>query len=537
MQATAKQKSKNKLGQYFTPEIMADFMVGLADLHPDLRVLEPSCGEGVFLDVLQKKGINNWKAYEIDEELGLNFENIQYESFVSAKLNELFDLVIGNPPYIRWGNLEEELKEELLLNPLWNRHFNSLCDYLYIFILKSIELLDDGGQLIFICPEYWMNTTHSLGLRNYMVENGYFEAIYHFCETPIFEKVAMSTIVFSWRKTQKTPLPIAVAKFQGNRKLTRETLASLCKKEPLHGVEYFSAPAFRANERWVLSDLATQKIIKAVEVVCRKTPLLTLFSDAKTLAYHTIGDFCDIGNGLVSGLDKAFQLNGKHYLEREKSAMLRVAKAKDLQPFLVGDITNYIFLENGLSEPEFGALYPNFHEQLQRFRPALADRYQYNREIAYWEWVFPRSLQLFSRPEKRILVPCKERISHKSYFRFALAEAGVFPTQDVTAILKKSKTGESIEFITAWLNNKRVFDWLCLNGIVKGNIVEFSEKPISSIPFPAINWADPIEIELHDAITAACKNYFLFQNQADLSKIDQLFDQIVQIKNTSNGHG
>ena len=148
------ESGKNKYGQYFTPKIVAEFMVSLADITAESKILEPSSGQGVFLDILYNKGHRNIIAYEIDRELGGNYNFVRHESFVSVKVSEKFDLIIGNPPYIRWKNLEEELKEELSKNTLWNKYFNSLCDYLYIFILKSIEILKDKGQLIFICPEY-----------------------------------------------------------------------------------------------------------------------------------------------------------------------------------------------------------------------------------------------------------------------------------------------------------------------------------------------------------------------------------------------
>ena len=198
-----KQSKKNKFGQYFTPEVVANFMLDLADIDKHSKILEPSCGEGIFLQLLENKGFNNLTAYEIDTELAQDFACVRYESFISAIINEKFDLIIGNPPYIRWKNLEESLKNELSTNIIWNKYFNSLCDYLYIFILKSIELLKENGQLIFICPEYWMSTTHSLSLRNYMVDNGYFEEIYHFNETPIFDNVTVSIVIFKFIKNQK----------------------------------------------------------------------------------------------------------------------------------------------------------------------------------------------------------------------------------------------------------------------------------------------------------------------------------------------
>ncbi|MEZ4905072.1 MAG: N-6 DNA methylase [Spirosomataceae bacterium] len=238
MEIVVKQNTKNKFGQYFTPKVVADFMIGLADISANSKILEPSCGEGVFLEMLQNKGYYHLTAYEIDQELATDFEFVRYESFVSANIEEKFDLVIGNPPYIRWKNLEDELKQELSSNLMWNTYFNSLCDYLYIFILKSIELLNQNGQLIFICPEYWMNTTHSVSLRNHMVQNGYFEEIYHFNETPIFDKVTVSIIIFKFVKSPQKAHRIKVAKFYANQKITSETLEKLQKSSSVqrHGI-------------------------------------------------------------------------------------------------------------------------------------------------------------------------------------------------------------------------------------------------------------------------------------------------------------
>ena len=532
MEIAIKQSTKNKFGQYFTPKVVAEFMVDLADISKYSTILEPSCGEGVFLEILQQKGFRDLTAYEIDEDLARDFSFVRYESFVSVKNDQTYDLIIGNPPYIRWKNLEDDLKQELSTNPIWNKYFNSLCDYLYIFILKSIELLNENGQLIFICPEYWMNTTHSISLRNYMVQNGYFEEIYHFNETPIFDKVTVSIVIFKFIKNKNISDKIKVAKFYANQKLTFETLQKLKFQEALKDAEYLEVSQFKTNERWLLQSDEVRNELQILEKNCSKkqqNSLLNLFEKEEKLAFHTIGDICDIGNGLVSGLDKAFQVNGHILNEQEESATLNVVKAKDLRPFFAENITKYIFIKEGLAENDFAAIYPNFHAHFQKYKENLAKRYQYNRKINYWEWVFLRNFNLFSSNEKRIFVPCKERISNKNYFRFALVDAGIFPTQDVTAIFKKQNTKESIAYILAYLNNPIIFDWLKCNGIVKGNIVEFSEKPIASIPFRCIDWSNPNEVLLHDNITNLTKQYLENKQQTDLEAINHSFNQLFEI--------
>ena len=191
-----------------------------------------------------------------------------------------FDVIIGNPPYIRWKNIEPELKAELANNALWNKYFNSLCDYLFIFILKSIEHLEDNGELIFICTEYWMNTTHSVTLRNYMCANGYFSEIYHFKETPLFEKVTASFIIFKFVKSKKKKENITLYRYKYN---------GLPDKVNLFNRSCFDIviiPHFKENSKWILATKDVQIKLNKFEYSCTKTASdLFLEKDADTVVY------------------------------------------------------------------------------------------------------------------------------------------------------------------------------------------------------------------------------------------------------------
>lgn len=48
METVIKQNRKNKFGQYFTPKVVAEFMIEMASISKDSKILEPSCGQGVF---------------------------------------------------------------------------------------------------------------------------------------------------------------------------------------------------------------------------------------------------------------------------------------------------------------------------------------------------------------------------------------------------------------------------------------------------------------------------------------------------------
>ena len=515
---------KNKFGQYFTPEMVADFMVTLANVSEETKILEPSAGEGIFVKCLKARNCKNITPYEIDNGIIGAYKDIAIcESFISAKISTKFNAVIGNPPYIRWKNLDDELKKELANCDLWNTYCNSLCDYLHIFIIKSIELLEPGGCLVFICPEYWMNTTNSTTLRNYMISNGYFSDIYHFSETPIFNGVSTSTVIFKYVKDLTNHASkINVAMYRSKERLTPEILNNLIDRKAMANVDYFRISQFKENGRWRLANDDTIERLQVIENVCtaNKWPPETKMS--------RIGDVCDIGNGMVSGLDKAFQIDASALNTDEKNATMNVIKAKDILPYQYVKTTTYINIPPDISDESYVIrYYPNFYFHLKKYKPDLETRYSYGKDLKYWHWAFRRSESLFAKNEPRIFVPCKERISNKDHFRFAYVPQGIYPTQDVTALFPLKTTKESIEYILAWLNYPFVFEWTEVNGIIKGNIVEFSEKPLSSIPFLSINFNDDAEINLHDEITALSKDAV---NGNRSTKINDLFGYLIAHK-------
>lgn len=518
MKNSQRNQARNKFGQYFTPQVVVDFMISLANLSPDAQILEPACGEGIFVERLQQQGYHNITAYEVDTTLARHLQSIHYQSFVSADIQQRFDLVIGNPPYIRWKNLEPELKEELTDHPLWQTYCNKLCDYLFIFILKSIELLKDQGQLIFICPEYWLNTTHSLNLRNYMVQQGYFETIYHFNETPVFDQATISVVIFKYVKSATFKAPdIAIYKYYKSQMITQAVLDDLANPQASSkNIKRFRVKQFIQDQPWILAPLAIIENMQQFEIACQ-------VPGQQGIA--TLGEVCEIANGLVSGLDQAFRLPSTLKItSEEKQKLLQVIKGKHLQRFGYETVTPYLFLNEVASEEELQRSYPNFFAHLQAYKHKLEKRYQYQRTIPYWHWVFLRSFKRFSSPHPRIFIPSKERISHKNYFRFSFVPASIYPTQDVVAIFLKEDTRESIYYVLALLNNYRIFTWLKHHGVLKGSIVEFSERPLASIPFRKINWNDPQEIHLHEQITFHCKNYLQKSTPLDLEQIEKNID-------------
>lgn len=492
-----------ELGQYFTPENVADFMVGLIQgVARDAPVLEPACGEGVFLRALDRRGYRNLVGYEVDR--GLRYDGpdcVRYESFVSADLGRKFAVVIGNPPYVRWKNLTAEAKRELRDDALWQKYCNALCDYLYVFILKSVEALEHGGRLIFITPSNWLSSTHGQPLRDYMAERGSFESLWWFRETPLFAKVASSLVIFSYVKG-RGPLPAAVYEYgPKNAALSRPDCEFVLK-------------AFESGRRWCVARPSEVYEFERYERGCRAT----------------LGEVADIGNGLVSGLDKAFCIpEGVVLNPFEEARVLLVGKAKDLRRYRCCGHRRYMDAADVDSEDHLRGRCPHFFGLLEPHRDQLKRRYAYGRDLNYWHWAFPRNRKLFGCGRPRILVPCKERITHKDYFRFALVGPKVFPTQDAAGVMVRAEADfrEGVHYLLGLLNTRQVFQWVKHNGVVKGGLVEFTQNPLGRIPVRRVDWGHPEEVRLHGKICDLVRRQLAGQDVP--AQIQTCFDALLAL--------
>lgn len=92
---------------------------------------------------------------------------------------------------------------------------------------------------------------------------------------------------------------------------------------------------------------------------------------------------------MVSGLDEAFNVTGLKLNEKEQQACITVIKAKNLNQYYYDNKSRYFFLnELNIDESDLIKDYPNIYNHLKDYKDKLKSRYQYNKEIPYWNWVF-----------------------------------------------------------------------------------------------------------------------------------------------------
>lgn len=577
------------LGQVFTPEIIVNFMCKLVSHKKINNILEPSAGEGVFLNKLNLIfPESKITAYEIDDSLSNNSNvNISYCDFLSISDSKKYDLIIGNPPYVKWKNIPQSIKNDFENNAYWKDKINGQSDLLYAFIFKSIDLLEKNGELIFITPSFWIQTKHSRILRKYLLEQGHLELLINFNEMNIFKNVSSNIIIFKFVKNFDNK-PIKVVNFKLKCKLSKEHIVCLENILNVLNLEDFidddSFEAFNYNKhltelpfkllpapvderlskiedscinnsplRTVYSsnnplqiqlcrifekrdldnlnkdnyDIKPVSYQNKIHYLVNKKPSLFDYSDLSYLRYTRLGDIVEIGNGMVSGLDKAFKTNN----HIESDVTITVVKASDLTQYYNKDTTLYYYLNDITDESMFKTNYNEVYNTLLPFKDKLEKRYDYNRNIPWWHWVFLRNKKLMENSQEKIFIPCKERFDKRKYLRFAYVTGNKYATQDVTVLIKKDDVKEDLKYILGWLNSSMIYEWIIRKGLIRGGIAEFSERPLSDIPIRFINWENPVEVELHDNIVELVNQIIVNKNDSQNLKeeIERNVSQLVEL--------
>jgi adenine-specific DNA-methyltransferase len=153
-------------GQVFTPERIVRLMLGLRQREG--RVLEPSAGDGAF-----STHIKNCVAIEMDSRVA-PYEALVMNFFAYPEA-EKFNTIIGNPPYVRYQDVEPDTK--VLLN---TERFDGRSNLYLFFIQKAVQHLMPGGELIFIVPREFIKLTAARRLNAWLYEQG---TITHWIET------------------------------------------------------------------------------------------------------------------------------------------------------------------------------------------------------------------------------------------------------------------------------------------------------------------------------------------------------------------
>ena len=200
-------------GAYYTPPAIASFILHWGiNGSTDADILEPSCGDGVFLEQMAKENMLFHHATAVEYEaveaekaraIGLHDSEVINSDFHRFCLDteQSFDLVVGNPPFIRYQYYDEgqqELAGEIFKKAGLKR--SKLTNAWVTFVVGCSLLLKETGKMGFVIPSELLQVTYAQQLRKYLAISFNKINIISF-ENLVFEEIQQEIVLLLCERT------------------------------------------------------------------------------------------------------------------------------------------------------------------------------------------------------------------------------------------------------------------------------------------------------------------------------------------------
>ncbi len=253
-----------------------------------------------------------------------------------------FDVVIGNPPYIR----QEEIKEQ---KPHLQANFTTYsgtADLYVFFVEKGFQVLKDKGQFCYIMPNKWMQAGYGKALRNYFLETQ-LQSIIDFGDLQVFEEATTYPCIINASKQKSSNNFIsAVVKTLNYSDGFVEYLESISNKITAESL---------SDETWMISSSNDQDLLSRI-----KSKFFALTEYIGGEAHY----------GIKTGLTEAFVISD----ETQNGLISRDNKSSEIiRPFVLGrNIKPYAI--------------PEAEKYLIKFEKGFTNSHRKNQEA--WAWLF-----------------------------------------------------------------------------------------------------------------------------------------------------
>ena len=327
---------------------------------------------------------------ELENQFGKNWRDKKafnwQEQFPEVFKQGGFDVIIGNPPYIKELDSKELFQKIKKSN--FGMYYQGKMDFWYFFLHRSIEILKDNGIMAFITNSYFLKSVGATKLINHLQDETVLTKAVDFQDIPIFESVSGRHLIHIWKKTKNKNMTTKYIK------LNKATFYGIIDEN-----KYIELPYTEVIKNSSISfEINTHNI---------KNTLL-------------LGDLYDISQGVVEGPDKVSQKNGLKYglqkgkgvfivngeeldkLNLNKKERLYVKKyldTKNVSKYSISHGDEYLLYINKENCSDISK-YPNLEKHLVKFRKIMDNRREtLNKSNQWFQMHWPRDNKYFESPK------------------------------------------------------------------------------------------------------------------------------------------
>jgi hypothetical protein len=513
-------EAREAKGVVYTKPWVVDLILDLvgyraaADLATMVAV-EPAAGEGAFLVRMVRRLLASLQlhgrsidearrallAYELDSEAsawtreliakelvaagiaGREAERtaagwiIEGDYLLSSTSAPRADVIVGNPPYIRYDDLPEEL---LSSYKAVCRTMIGRCDVYVGFIEAAVGQLKAGGRLGFICADRWMRSAYGAELRRFISGNASVEAVIEMHDAPAFdEEVSAYPAVTIIRRAAQGQALVASAGADSGSRDDEGSLADAIteladkRRSAVGGFRAAWLPGWYSGDTpWPWAEPGQLALIRRLEA--EHQPLQDTRTGTK------------VGIGVATGADRVFITTDATVAESER--LLPLAMAQDTRTGTFTWSGHYLVnpwgpdgqLVNLEDYPGLAAYYGNHVEVLRRRNIAGRDPDRWYRTIDRVNYSLLKREKLYFPDMKLRASPVLDRGEayphHNLYFivsdTWDLEVLGGLLLSRIAETFVSSycvkMRGGTLRFQAQYLRRIRVPDYFTLDEDIKG---------------------------------------------------------------------
>ena len=281
-------------GSYYTSKRIAQYMADWAIRNSNDSFLEPSFGDGVFLDAASQR-YNDLKN-PTPKIIGVELQPTVYskymdgaethisgfcQDFLTFESSEKVMSVVGNPPYVSLRNLEEDARAEAINCAAKNKVKMLTSGSLWMpFIIHSTSMIANNGRLAFVLPFELTYVKYAYPLWNFLGSNYGKLRIIRIHED-FFPDVDVETIILMAENKGQTTTSVEYSifdsaddMFEGKSSLK----ADIAITDITHGKKPFVLALLSSEQQAMLQSIRNQGLIKP------------LINDCKFIVFNRFGN-------------------------------------------------------------------------------------------------------------------------------------------------------------------------------------------------------------------------------------------------------
>lgn len=393
------------------------------------------------------------------------------------------DVVVGNPPYIRFDDLDDALARE------YRRRWSTMAgrgDIYVGFFERGMQLLRPGGRLGFICADRWMRNAYGARLRELISEQYSVETVWQMHDVDAFEADVSAYPAITVLANRKQGEVVVVEADDGFGPASAREVINFAAS----GADETSGPGFSAArlESWFegadLWPAGGPRVIRLLEDLNERFPAL-----------EQTGHDTRISIGVATGADKAYVVTPGS-VDVEADRITPLVMADDIRS---GRLTTP---RKVLINPwdERGQLvdinrYPRMARTLAG-HPSVVGRFVARRNPAAWFRTIDKVYPGLAERPKLLLQDMKAQITP------VLEPGGLYPHHNLYYIVS---TDWDLEILGGLLLSRIAEAFIAAYGVkMRGGTLRFQAQYLRKIRVPA---PEDIPKEVADRLRAAFRAY------------------------------